>query len=670
MNLQEQDRKSEGEWIEEIHLLDYWKVVRKRLSIAVTVFCAVVLGVVVYLLVATPVYEARSQILITEDLSRSVVNAELAQSVFNDQMRFETELQILNGDPIYQDVLLGLKLTVAEPGTEEFARALVALKGNVQTKRLRNTRLLELRASSASPDTAALVVNTVMQVYIDRYRSRQLESSRNTASWLNDQLLDLEYKVRKSQQELLDYISSEKITFVSDGTGLESELKSDLFKAPEEVLLEDIHTRLIQAKLARDEVLQRYRDRHPKLVQAEAAVTALEREFELEKERLERERGLLVDKIIEARKKAVQYDILKRQVDTNKELFNLFTKKMQEVDLTQGLGEGDIRVIEAATVPLIPAKPKKKLLLLLSLVVGAFAGIGAAFLTEYMDRSLKSREEIEELTGLPVLSSINLLMHDKERRSFDYQHYFTDHEFRKEHELFRVLRANIKFSDLKSRSGVLLVTSSCPGEGKTTISTRLALNLAAAGEKVLLIDADLRKPTVHKHFSLENKQGLSSMMVEEIPDQSAIRRQLIPGLDVITSGPIPAQPTELIENSRLGELIADFARIYDRVVIDSPPVGTVIDAALLATMCQGVLLVIDPKTSDRHILRQAKAQLERVDVRILGTVLNKISQDSEGYQYYYYYSSYYGEDGEPSGKKRSHQGGRRSKSDRPEKVSA
>jgi polysaccharide biosynthesis transport protein len=639
--------ENEENRIENIHLLDYWKVVKKHLHLTLTVFSIVVAGTLLYLFTATPIYEAVSRILITEDLSRTVMGAELAQSIFSDQLRFETELQILKGDPVYDGVIQSLKLSPGGKGSQEYQQTLKALKGRIACSRLRNTRLLEVRAASASPDTAALIANTVVSVYMNTYRTRQLESSRNTASWLNQQLLDLEYKVKQSQQELLDYISSERITFISDGTGFESELKTDLFKAPEETLLEDIHARLIQAKLERDDILQRYKGKHPKVLTAGAKVASLEREYADEKARLEAEREKLTSRIIDARRKAVRHDILKRQVDTNKELYNLFIKKMQEVDLSEGQSEGDIKVVEAAVPPMFPEKPKKRLVLLIGMLLGLTLGVGSTFLIEYLDRSLKSKEEIEALTGLPVLSSISLLA-GKEETAFDYRTYLTDNAFRKEHELFRVLRANVKFADLKQKSRILLITSSCPGEGKTTISSRLALNLAAAGEKVLLVDADLRKPRLHKTFDLDNKRGLTNLMVDENPDYSFIHSNLIEGLDVLNCGPLPAQPAELIENSRLAALIRELSGRYDRIILDSPPVATVIDAALIATFCDSVLLVIDPRTTDRQVLRQAQTQLEKVGIRLLGLVLNKIAHEEEGY---YYYSYYYYEDGAAGGKK-------------------
>jgi len=654
-----QTREYDDSLLEQIHLFDYWQIVKKRITLAITVFSVMVAGTLGYLLTATPIYEATSRILVTEDQSRRVIDSELSQSIFNDQLRFETELHILNSDPIYHDVLGSLRLTSATPGSEEYQITLNKIKDNVDCSRLRNTRLLEVKAYSASADTAALLANTVVNVYINKYRNRNLESSRSTASWLNDQLIDLEYKLKDSQQKLLDYISREKITFVADGTGLESELKSDLFAAPDNTLLEDLHTRLIQAKLVLDELLQRYREKHERVLAAKANVVSLEREYEAEKARLEGEREVLVDKIIEARRKAVQYDILKRQVDTNKELYNLFIKKMQEVDLSEGIGEGDLKVVEAASPPTFPAKPKKKLVLLIGLMLGMFLGVGSTFAAEYMDRSLKSKDEIESLTGLPVLASINSMgevqasLEAAFHHEIEWHDYFTNKSLRKEHEMFRVLRTNIKFSDLKDKSRVILITSGCPGEGKTTVASRLAVNMSAAGERVLLVDADLRKPMMHKLFDLENHNGLTNLIVADELERNIIHQNVVENFDVLTCGPIPAQPAELIENSHIKEYIHQLAGEYDRIIIDSSPVATVIDSALLATFADGVLLVIDPKASDRRILKQAQGQLEKVGGKLLGLVLNKISEDKEGYYYYYsyYHYNYYGEEAGQDGQK-------------------
>ncbi len=337
-------------------------------------------------------------------------------------------------------------------------------------------------------------------------------------------------------------------------------------------------------------------------------------------------------------------------MDTNKELYNLFVKKMQEVDLTEGLGEGDIRVVEAASAPLFPVSPRKKLLLLLGLLMGAFLGIGSTFLVEYMDRSLKSKDEIEAVTGLPVLSSIHIL-EDSKKKALDWKNYFTNSAFIKKNELFRVLRANIKFSDLKQKSKAILITSSCPGEGKTTISLRLAINMAAAGERVLLVDGDLRKPMIHNFLGIENKNGFTNLIVEETLDRKLIQPDVLERVDVITCGPVPAQPAELIENSRITSVINELSSEYDRIIMDSPPIATVIDAALLATACDGVLLIVDPKTVDRRILKQAQTQMEQVGVRLIGLVLNKISQDSDGYYSHYY--DYYKDDEQAGKKKRS-----------------
>ncbi len=634
------------------HLLDYWRIVRKRWLLASTVWLAILAGAVIYAFTATPLYQASAQILLTKALSRSIMNAELSENMSNQDadLRMETELKILGGDPIYESVLASLHLSEAERGTGDYLQTLARLRRNISVERPRSTNLIEVTATNTSPDTAALIANTVVQAYIELYKERLAQASRSTAQWLFTQMTDLEQNVRKSQQELLDYVTRERITFIADGSGLESELKSDMFRAPNETLLERINIRLFEAKATRDEMLQRYKDKHPRVIEAEANVAALEREYRLELGRLAEERRQLTDRIIEARKKSVQYDILRRQVDTNKELFDLFTKKMQEIDLTKGLGEGDIQITEQAVAPKEPAKPKKMLLLALGLLLSMVGGIGAAFLADYMDRSLKSREEIEEVTGLPVLSSIGILKENG--NGLDYQNYFTDQRYREERDLFRVLRANVKYTDLKQSSKTLVITSSVPGEGKSTVAVRLAINLAAAGERVLLIDADLRKPSVHKSLKLDNSYGLSNLLVRELPEIDFIHKNLIKGLDVLTSGPIPAQPTEMLEDPLLVKLLDYFKQHYDRIIIDSAPVGTVIDTAVLSTSADGVLMVMDPRMNDWRILKVAQNQMQKMGVRILGIVLNKIPRSHDSY-YYYSYHYYYGEDNGNNARRRS-----------------
>ncbi len=217
-------------------------------------------------------------------------------------------------------------------------------------------------------------------------------------------------------------------------------------------------------------------------------------------------------------------------------------------------------------------------------------------------------------------------------------------------EAFRVLRTNLQFSSIDKQLKIISITSSDPGEGKTTIASNLAASVASTGSKVLLIDADLRKPRMQKVFLLENYKGLSNLLAENLPLESVINQTGMENLHVITSGPVPPNPAEILGSGRMKNFLSKAGSVYDMVFLDSPPVNTVADASILSPYVDGVILVVEAGTTPREAVIAAKQQLEKVKANIIGVVLNKAEQHGGGYYYYYYY---YGEDhSAKAGKKR------------------
>lgn len=218
-----------------------------------------------------------------------------------------------------------------------------------------------------------------------------------------------------------------------------------------------------------------------------------------------------------------------------------------------------------------------------------------------------------------------------------------------ESEAFRVLRTNLQFTAIDKPLKNILVTSSVPQEGKSTVISNLAITIAGAGNRTLLVDADLRRPKQQKIFLLENYKGLSNIIAENLPLDNVINKTKIANLDVITSGPLPPNPAEMLGSTRMKNFIQEIDSMYDIVLFDSPPVNSVADASILSTAVDGVVLVIAANSTEREAVLVAKQQLEKVKARILGVVLNKVEQKSGGYYYYYYY---YGEDNKKIRKKK------------------
>lgn len=220
-------------------------------------------------------------------------------------------------------------------------------------------------------------------------------------------------------------------------------------------------------------------------------------------------------------------------------------------------------------------------------------------------------------------------------------------------EAYRVLRTNLQFSAVDKPLKKVLVTSSVPQEGKSMVIANLAMSIANTGKKTLLVDADLRRPKQQKNFLLENYKGLSNFLSENLPLDSVINSTKIDTLHVITSGPVPPNPAEMLGSERMNRFIEEVSSIYDVVLFDTPPVNSVADASILSTRMDGVILVVEAGSTEREAAIIAKQQLDKVNARILGVVLNKVHQKSGSYYYYYYY---YGEDNERIRKKRKKRG--------------
>lgn len=217
-------------------------------------------------------------------------------------------------------------------------------------------------------------------------------------------------------------------------------------------------------------------------------------------------------------------------------------------------------------------------------------------------------------------------------------------------EAFRVLRTNLQFSSVDRPLKKVMVTSSVPQEGKSTVISNLALSLASAGNKVLLVDADMRRPNIYKIFLLENYKGLSNLLAEDLPIESVVIDTDIENLHIITSGPVPPNPAEMLGSQKMKKFLEEVSSRYDMVLIDSPPVNSVADASILSSLVDGVILVVEAGKTEREAAMVAVQQLKKVNARILGVILNKVKQQKGGGYYYYYY--YYGEDGSRIKKKR------------------
>ncbi|MBL4818781.1 MAG: polysaccharide biosynthesis tyrosine autokinase, partial [Deltaproteobacteria bacterium] len=364
-------------------------------------------------------------------------------------------------------------------------------------------------------------------------------------------------------------------------------------------------------------------------------------------------------------KLGLDYGRLKREVDTNANLYDLVANRLKEIGLIGMLQVNNVSMLDAARVPVAPYKPDWKTNMLASLFFAVFLSLGLALLLEILDQTFKDQEEVESFLGLPFLGIMPAISPESKlpknptkkelmalARKKDL--YSETHSKSTLSECARAIRTNLLFMTPDKPFRSLLVSSSLAGEGKTTLAVNLAVTMAQAGSRVILVDADLRRPRIHKSFQVENEIGLSNLIVNSSDMNEAIVHSSIDNLDLLPCGPVPPNPAELLHTSGFKQTLEELYKRYDKIIFDSPPVSAVTDPVVLGTSVDGVLMVIKTGTTHRNAVKRSVRALQDAHARILGVVLNdsEASKTQYGYSYarYYWYGNYYygGQYGEKS----------------------
>ncbi|MDM8543127.1 polysaccharide biosynthesis tyrosine autokinase [Desulfococcaceae bacterium HSG9] len=560
----------------------------------------------------------------------------------------------------------------------------------IEVKPVENSSIITLSFTSPSPALAKMVVNAVTKAYIEVMLEIKVDASRRTLSWMTEKAEKEKIKLERAEKALQEYLQTNKIITIGDRITVIprklEELSSQLFHAEiKRKELEAVNNKVRQIKedfenaetmkaLTADETLQsirmqilksdqnitelskKYGPKHPVLKRALAEKTSLERKKKQEIKRIiksiENEYELALTKESNLRKllektqkeaiylneKFVQYTILKREIDTNRSLYNALTKKINESRITDQAETVRIWVVEAAKKPRAPSNRRIKTISLIGVLLGLFSGIGLAFLLEYLDQTVKSADELEERLGVPLLG-VSLLSKVKDKKvekciiEQDVPHFV---------ENFNAIRTALLLSSTQSPPRCLLITSTLPSEGKTTVAINLAVTLAnQTDKKVLLIDADLRKPSLAKVFGINNTHGLTTLLTSETDEffGDCIRQGPIEDLQFITSGPHPPNPSELLGSKRMIALLNMMQKKFDFIVIDSPPVLSVTDSIVLSKIVGGTIFVIKAGKSTYELVNRGLKLLTTVQARVLGVVLNAV--DVKKHTYYYDYYDYY-----------------------------
>jgi polysaccharide biosynthesis transport protein len=616
---------------------------------------------------------------------------------------------------------------VADPLQTDSNRTSALLGGfrsNLHVTLIPNTRIIEIHYNSTDPQLAASAVNTLAATYVEQNFKTKFESTMQASDWLSKQLVDLQMKVETSQEKLVRYqkeheilggdekqnITTEKLDELNkEMTGAESDRmqKEAIYRQtqtndPDAIaaaivadttgtgstatsgLLDKLREQQATLRIQVAELSSQFGPSYPKVVQLDNQIKEIDHQIQSETNKavdhlkgqylaaLQRENMLSVSfekQKQEANKlneSAIEYSILKRDLDSNRTLYEGLLEKLKEAGVTAGLRSNNFRIIDAARVPTAPSEPNIPRNLAFALVLGVISGLGLAFLLENMDNTVRTPEQAQMISALPSLGMIPLGSKSGNNGPAGKRLALTASkevvetvtQVRPQSQMaesYRALRTSLLLSNLGAPPKVIMVTSARPQEGKTTTSINTAIVLAQKGVRVLLIDADLRRPSVHKTLGMGPRSGLSNVLTGSATVQQTITiSPVLPNLFIMPAGTPPPNPAELLASANMRDLIAELRGQYDHIVIDTPPTLSVTDAVVLSPRADATILVIRSGQTTKQALRRARDILMQVNAHVAGVLLNAVDLTSPDYYYYYEYQGkyggYYQEDAPATGK--------------------
>jgi capsular exopolysaccharide synthesis family protein len=619
--------------------------------------------------------------------------------------RILTEVQILQSDTVAMRVIdnLGLakngafagkdatRMSVTNPramspGDRE--HLLGIFQKNLIVQNVLNTQLVEVRFRSTDPKLATDVANAVVDQYMQRNLQSRYDGTTQVSNWLSKQLEELQNKSAEAQRRLSEFQKQNNILGTDENDNIAIDrlklLNNQLAEAESDRIVKEARYRLavtgnpeLIAAVVPSTTLQSLRTQetelkaelaqlnakfgggYPKVRELQAQLAQLDANIaeevtnvgkRLEDEYLSAQKteSLLRDEFNKQKAEAfqlndhaVQFAVLKHDVDNGQELYDTLQLKLKMAGVTAGLSSNYISVVDRAEIPHYPVRPRVALNLCIGLFGGVLSGLLLAFLIESLDDTLSSSEELESCVKVPVLCSIpmNGSANGRQVSSTDAVKslpILLSNSNSPAAEAFRSLRSSLLLSSPDRQPRVITIVSSLPGEGKTTTSINLAISFAQRGESVLLLDADLRRSTMQAQFGLHEKSpyGISTILTQGMDDRAILKPvEAYPNLQLVSAGPHPPNPAELLGSKRMLELLEVFSSQFDRIIIDTPPVLSVSDSLALANVADAVVVVVRSEVSRKKAVLRARSLLTRANSNLVGIVFNGVNPRLE--QYYY-----------------------------------
>jgi len=695
-------------------IVHFWRLLQKRRWLVLGTLGLVVTLVTIVSFALPKRYDASAQLLLDlegeEDLGLDQVVMPLDMDL---DTKLQTQVRIVQSDTIANRTIkqLGLQNSpgfVGKKGvptqrdydsldlrtrtglTNAFHRSLTV-------ELVPKTEIMVIHFRSLDPKLSADVVNTVAQTYIEHNFQTKYQATRQTSEWLTKQLDDLKKHSEEAQERVISYqkktglfgedeshnIVIDRLTLLNKSLSeaetqrilLEAKYRIAMTEDPElianiapESVLGALYKERVEVRSEYAELVAKYGSSYPRVIQLQAQLTELDANVKTEVQKVaealraeymaalksEQMHRANLDKqkddAYNMNQDAIQYGIMRREVESSRDLYEGLLKKLKEAGILAGLKSSNVNIIDNASIPVEPVSPKIPLNIALGCISGLLFGVTLAFAAENLDGSIRTPEDVETYCSLPSLGIIPSVARNPHTRRTSLASpqrrilpITVEQSGSGSAEAFRALRTSLMLSSPGAPPQVILVTSAVTKEGKSFMSINLAAVLAQTGQKVLLVDSDMRRPSINQYLGLPMTRGLSACLAgTENSDAMCLQVEEIPGLHVLPAGRMPPYPAEMLGSDALPQLVQQWREQYRYIVIDTPPVLAVTDAVVSARVADVVVLVARSEKSRRQSLVRTRDLLKKAHAAIAGVVVNDLSLNSPDYrQYYGYYGSQY-----------------------------
>jgi len=679
----------------DVHLLDYWRAIWRGRWTILSIFVVVVTLVALGTFTQKPMYRASATVEIMPQSRKVTPLAEIAEvgstqfGWFAEERYFNTQYEIIRSRDVAQRVFDSLDL-YNHPFFKTSNDPIGVLTSMIEVEPLKETGIVEISLEGENPEEVASWVNTIAEAYVDRNIGQVVEATSKALKALLSEIAPLREKLEDSQRDTFEFAERanlyvpENQQTITNGrlSALQVELtETQIKKAELEGLLKQVDSvrenhgsfeniqqissdpvvqELYRAKVGLEREYKRllvtFKDRHLRVLEkqkeieeindkisseVERLIGGLRSQYELLKDR-EAKMSKAIDQTraesLQVNRKASSYEMVKGEATETKRIYDLISTRVKEIDLSSSLLSNNLHILDKAPVPKVPVRPRKVLNMVVGLLLGLMLGVGTVFFLDYLDNTIRTSEDVEHYLKLNLLAIV------------PKQAEGTQSAVK---EAYQTLRTSLLFSRKNRAANTVLITSAGPQEGKSCTTVNVARTLATSGERVIIVDCDLRRPAIHQRLNLSRDNGITNYILSAEGDdwRNYIKETDQKNLYALTCGPIPPNPADVFGHERFLGLLKELRANFDWVFIDSPPVVSLADSMILASLTDMVAFVVRHNENDKDLIRRCVMNVRKINPNVIGAVLNNVDLDRSHYKDYYYVGYYYY--GESTGTKKA-----------------